>query len=350
MMGGLRTVHAWAGAILSLLLIMLGLTGTLLVFEDDWIRLSVPGARAEAVTDAAQLGAVTERLEFEHDGLRAVAFAGGTGVHKVYLERHRFAYADRAGATVVAWTGAARPEAFVFELHHELMAGETGKYVIGTAALAAILLVLTGLVVWAPAWRATRARIWPRSTRRGDMVSSHRNLGLFAALPILVFCVTGAGMVFNDTAQALLSPGAPPPTEPPRAGTGDIDWPTALVAAQARFPDATLRSVRWPAAPGKPATVRLRQPQEWHPNGRTYVQIDPATGTVVQVTDAQSLPRGIRLTHAFYPVHAATIGGWPYKLVSALSGLALVLLGGLGTWSFLFRPRRKRRAARTPVT
>ena len=80
------------------------------------------------------------------------------------------------------------------------------------------------------------------------------------------------------------------------------------------------------------------------------MQIDPATGTVVQVTDAQSLPRGIRLTHAFYPVHAATIGGWPYKLVSALSGLALVLLGGLGTWSFLFRPRRKRRAARTPVT
>ena len=45
MMGVLRTVHAWAGAILSLLLLVLGLTGTLLVFEDDWLRLTVPEAR-----------------------------------------------------------------------------------------------------------------------------------------------------------------------------------------------------------------------------------------------------------------------------------------------------------------
>jgi uncharacterized iron-regulated membrane protein len=182
------------------------------------------------------------------------------------------------------------------------------------------------------------------------MVSSHRNLGLFAALPILVFCVTGAGMVFNDAAQALLAPGAPPLAEPPLVGTGDIDWRVALAAAQARFPDATLRSVRWPAAPGRPATVRLRQPEEWHPNGRTYVQIDPATSAVVQVTDAQTLPQGIRLSQAFYPVHAATVGGWPYRLVSAVSGLALVALGGLGTWSFLVKPRRKCRAARTPAT
>ena len=37
MIGVLRTIHAWAGAILSLLLIVLGLTGSLLVFENDWI-------------------------------------------------------------------------------------------------------------------------------------------------------------------------------------------------------------------------------------------------------------------------------------------------------------------------
>ncbi|MGV8929803.1 MAG: PepSY-associated TM helix domain-containing protein [Brevundimonas sp.] len=346
-MGVLRKVHAWAGAILSLLLMVLGLTGTLLVFEDDWLRLTVPEARAEVLPAAAQLGAVAERLEAEHRDLRSVNFAGaGVGVQRLYLQAHRYGYADQSGRTLVAWHGAARPEAFVFDLHHELMAGETGERVGGIAALAAVLLVLTGLVVWAPAWRATRLRVWPRSKRRADMVSSHRNLGLITAVPILIFCLTGAGLVFHDQARAILAPGAPLPPEPPTVGTGDIDWPLALAEAQARFPAATLRMAGWPAAPGKPASIRLKQPGEWHPNGRTTVLIDPATSRVVQVTDAQRLPSGLRATNALYPVHAASVGGWPYRLVTALSGLALALLGGVGTWSFLIKPRRKRRTAR----
>lgn len=351
MMGVLRTVHAWAGAILSLLLLVLGLTGTLLVFEDDWLRLTVPEARVEVLPDAAGLGAVAERLEAEHGDLRSVNFAGvGVGIQRLYMQDHRYGYADESGRTLVAWHGAARPEAFVFDLHHELMAGETGERVVGIAALAAVLLVLTGLVVWAPSWRATRLRIWPRSGRRGDMVSSHRNLGLITALPILIFGLTGAGLVFHDQARAILAPGAPPPLEPPAVGRGDIDWPLALSEAQARFPTATLRMVRWPAAPGKPASIRMKQPGEWHPNGRTTLLIDPATSRVVQVTDAQQLPSGLRATNALYPVHAASIGGWPYRILTAFSGLALALLGGVGTWSFLVKPRRKRRAARPAAT
>lgn len=345
MMGVLRTVHAWAGAILSLLLLVLGLTGTLLVFEDDWLRLTVPEARAEVQPTAARLGAAAERLEAEHSDLRSINFAGtGVGLQRLYMHDHGYGHADGAGGTLVAWSGAARPEAFVFDLHHELMAGETGELVGGVAALAAVLLVLTGLVVWAPAWRATRLRIWPKSGRRADMVSSHRNLGLITALPILVFCLTGAGLVFYSQAQALLAPGAPPPPEPPAVGTGDIDWPVALAEAQARFPTATIRMAGWPSAPGKPASIRLKQPGEWHPNGRTTILIDPATSRVVQVTDAQRLASGLRATHALYPIHAASVGGWPYRIVTAFSGLALALLGGVGTWSFLVKPRRKRRA------
>jgi len=350
MMGVLRTVHAWAGAILSLLLLVLGLTGTLLVFEDDWLRLTIPEARAEFLPDAARLGTIAERLEAGHDDLRSVNFAGGIGVQRLYLQGHRYGYADQAGRTLTTWHGAARPEAFVFDLHHELMAGTTGAVISGIAALAAVLLVLTGLVVWAPAWRATRLRIWPRSGRRGDMVSSHRNLGLMTALPVLVFCLTGAGLVFHDQARAILAQGAPPPPGPPVVGSGDIDWPAALAAAQARFPTATLRMAGWPSAPGKPASIRMKQPGEWHPNGRTTILIDPATSRAVQVTDAQKLQSGLRAINAIYPLHAASIGGWPYRILTALSGLALALLGGVGTWSFLVKPRRKRRAARTPAT
>lgn len=349
-MGVLRTIHAWAGAILSLLLIVLGLTGSLLVFENDWIALKHPEARAGFAADPAVLGAAAERLEADHPDLRTVDFGGPQlGTHKLYLAKKDFGIAAPDGATLDRWTGPARVEAFVFDLHHHLLAGETGEIVGGVAALAAVLLVLTGLVVWVPAWRATRLRIWPRSARRADLVSSHRNLGLTAAVPILIFCLTGAGMVFNDQARALLAPNAPEPPPPPVVGTGDIDWPAALAAAQARFPDATLRMAGWPAGPGKPASIRLKQPGEWHPNGRTAVLIDPATSGVVRVTNAQALTRGERALHAIYPVHAGAVGGWLYEWVTVLSGLALAALGFVGTWSFLIKPRRKARFAGSPA-
>lgn len=70
--------------------------------------------------------------------------------------------------------------------------------------------------------------------------------------------------------------------------------------------------------------------------------IDPAANRVVQTVDAQALGGGTRLQNALYPIHAASVGGWLYDLVVALSGLALAGLGGVGTWSFLVKPRRRR--------
>lgn len=345
MMGVLRTIHAWAGAILSLLLIVLGLTGSLLVFENDWIALKHPEARTGFAAEPAVLGAAAERLEADHPDMRTVDFGGpGFGAHKLYLAREDLGVAAADGATLDRWTGPARVEAFIFDLHHYLLAGEPGMIVGGVAALAAVLLVLTGLVVWVPAWRATHWRVWPRSARRGELVSSHRNLGLITAVPVLIFCLTGAGMVFHDQARALLAPNAPEPPPPPVVGTGDIDWPAALAAAQARFPDATLRMASWPSAPGKPASIRLKQPGEWHPNGRTTVLIDPATSGIARTVDAQKMTGGERAVNAIYPLHAGAVGGWLYEWVTVLSGVALAALGGVGLWAFLrHRLGRKRR-------
>lgn len=344
-MGAIRTLHAWAGTALAVMAVVFGLTGSVLVFEDDWIRATVPAARAQADLDPARLGAALDRLERAEPGLTSVVLPGGAvGAHRLYLADEGFGYADADGVVVDRWQGPARAETWVFDLHHELLAGHTGKLVAGSAGLALALMILTGLVVWIPAWRATGWRILPRSGARRELIGSHRNLGLFFALPLLMFSLTGAAIVFHGTTQALLG-GAPKPPIP-EVGRGDIDWTRALAYAQARFPEATLRMASWPAAPGKPATIRLRQPGEWHPNGRTTVTIDPATSEVVAASDAHALPTGMRAYNAFYPLHASSVGGWLYDVVTVLAGLAMAGLGGVGAWAFLVRPRnRPRRSA-----
>ncbi len=348
----IRTIHAWAGAALSLLLIVLGLTGALLVFKNDWIRLTVPEARAAVSPTPQMLGAAAEAAERSFgEHVHHIVFASqNLGVHQVFLHGERYAYLAGDGKTLAVWQGAGRPEEWVYELHHFLLAGDTGMRVAGFAALAAALLALTGLIVWTPAWRASRLRLWPRSARRGDLLATHRNIGLIFAIPILVFCLTGAGMIFYKTTATWLDkafPGAEADNFFPPADPGKIDWPKALAGAQAAFPKARLRVAVWPAFAASPAEIRMKQPGEWTPDGQTKVLIDPFNSQVLGVIDPLKAGRGQQLNGAIYPIHTAAVGGRFYDAAAFLSGLAMAGLGVLGLWSFIVKPRRQKRSAAT---
>src|SRR5690606_1156298 len=110
----------------------------------------------------------------------------------------------------------------------------------------------TGLIVWFPAWRSFAGRMWPRTSRRRDLLSAHRDLGIVFAAPVFVFCLTGGAIIFHDETKALLSAIFPHQAQEvfaPPPGVGDIDWPKALAAAQAAFPEGQLRMASFPAQP-----------------------------------------------------------------------------------------------------
>jgi uncharacterized iron-regulated membrane protein len=90
------------------------------------------------------------------------------------------------------------------------------------------------------------------------------------------------------------------------------------------------------------ATFRKRLPGEWHPNGRSYVLVDPYRGVVVQAIDARQQGRGTRMMYGLYPVHAATVGGPVFIAVAALTGVGLGWLAIGSAWSYLGRLLRKR--------
>lgn len=340
----IRTIHAWSGAALSLLLAILGLSGTLLVFRDDWLRTIFAPARDGLILEPANLAVVADAAEATF-GDRLVSAVFGTpdmGLTRLYLTDGDAAWLGPDGAVLAQWSGNARPEAWLFDLHHHLLAGHAGEIVSGIAGLAAAALTVTGLVALWPARRAIGVKVWPGSSQRGALLSAHRNLGLMTALPLLVLCLTGAAMIFPDSAKALLSGFRPAPAVQARvidATYSAPNWNAVFTAAQDRAPDAVIRIVRWPTPDNPAISLRLRQPAEWHPNGRTYVLADPATAQATLSADAQTQPTATRLYNALYPVHSAHLGrGLPgrlYDLICALTGLALTTLGLIGVWAFL---------------
>jgi uncharacterized iron-regulated membrane protein len=352
------TLHRWTGGLIGLLLALLGLSGALLVHKNAWTL--APHAGDPRVEDVRQLAEVTQRLMAD-PAMRpqSITYASDDfGLLKLLFDNGRGAYADQQGAVVMRWSSQwERPELWLFDFHHHLFSGETGDWVIGIAALCGLFFVLTGFILW---WRTRRTfewRLWPARMSRPAIVRHHRDLGIIVAPLLLLSLVTGAVLVFRPMAALLFGPGAPAqidkalaPPPPRNAGpAGRLDWAGMIMTARARFPDAEVRSLSLPRKKGGLITLRMRRPQEWLPNGRTTLWFAADSGMLVAARDAATLPTAVKGYNLLYPLHAAKVGGLPFRLLMTLSGLALTLLGSLTVWTFWFRrparPARPRQIA-----
>lgn len=346
----LDLLHRWTGGLVGLLLALMGLTGAILIHKDAWIML--PHAGDARVTDTAKLAEATQRMMSDPAGPRSILYASDNfGLDQLSFAGGAGAYADQTGHVVTRWTSQwERPELWIFDLHHHLLTGDTGETVLGIAALCGLFFVVSGIVLW---WRTRKTfalRLWPARMTRSAIVRHHRDLGIVMAPLLLLSLFTGSVFAFQPMAGLVLGPGtgaalketSRTPAYQPVALAPDFDWRALIAAAHARFPEAELRIVSLPRGESGLVTVRMRQPEEWLPNGRTMLWFAADTGALVDARDARSFPAQATLYNRFYPLHAAKVGGLPYRLMMTLSGLTLGALGTLAVWSFWFRRPRRR--------
>ena len=340
----LSFLHRWTGGLIGLLLAVLGLSGTILLWEGEWVTL--PGAGDPFVEQVQTIGRIAEREAAA--GATRITFASPEiGLHHVAREGGAGAYVDQAGTTVASWSSQwERPELWIFDLHHHLFAGHNGELVAGWAGVFGLLFVITGTILWWRSRRAFRWQLWPKKFQPGPIVSHHRDIGILVAPLLLISFVTGTGMIFKEVTATLLSPlgsvearGKPPAVD---AIEGPAPVAAMLAEAKGRFPDAELRRLTMPGKPGQPWSVRMRQPFEWTPNGRTTLSFD-GTGKLIKLDDPAAASRAASINEKLYPLHAGKVGGLGYKLLMTLSGFGLTLLGAFATWSFWFRKAKKRR-------
>ena len=346
----LDRLHRWIGGIIGLVLALLGLSGAILVHRDAWI--GVPRASDARVGDPEAIAQAVGKLRGEGSAPpQSILLATDSfGLHRLSYRSGAGAYADQSGVVVTRWaTQWERPELWLFDFHHHLFAGDSGEWVIGIVGLCGLFFVVSGMILW---WRTRKTfelRLWPRRMSRSAIVRQHRDLGVVMAPLLFLAILTGTTMIFRPVSNLFLGPGAAAevtrslkaPDFPHQPLAADLDWAKMARLAQARFPEAELRSIGVPRGGHGPITARLRQPEEWLPNGRTVVWFSPADGSVLGARDARGLSGRVRAYNMLYPLHAAKVGGWAYQLAMTLAGLSLTLLGTLAVWTFWFKRPRK---------
>jgi uncharacterized iron-regulated membrane protein len=341
----LALIHRWTGAFVGLLLAALGLSGTLLLFKDDWLRATVPHAAQARVSDTAAIAAVERMMADASSRPTGLLFpTESLGAFRLTFSADAGAYAAQSGEVVARWSSKwDRAELWLFDLHHHLWLGDPGATAGGILGLIGIGFTITGFLLWWRTRSSFRPRLLPEGMSRSQIVRHHRDIGTLTSPLLIATLLTGSLLTLRPVADFLFSPLSPPGTiaeslAPPKTKGGalaaNFDWGATLRTVQRMYPEAELRGISVPTTQGGLIRIRARQPHEWLPNGRTIFWFDPADGRLVDVVAAQSLPLATKAFNLVYPIHASTVGGFIYKAAMTAAGLALTLLGTLAVYGF----------------
>ena len=354
-------VHLWLGLTVGLLLAVAGVTGSILVFDEEIDAALNP--------ELMRVSPAAERAPFQRAFAAVAAAYPDHPISYVRMPRaphetYEFTtagaepleiFADPYSGTVLGARGVT--EGFtnaLWHLHVYLLSGENGERVMGVTGVLALLIVLSGLVVWLPRlarwWRGLIVH-WPSNWKRVNF-DLHRAGGFWSAAFLAVTAFTGAALIFHDAflaaANAITgSTSVPaPPAVAAQPGAPWLPLDTLLANAQHALPGGSITYVTFPAAPEAPLSARFHFAEALHPNGRSFVHLDPWTGEAVAIESALRAPAGTRALNLLYPLHIGSFGGVAMRILYALLGLAplaLLVTGTLMWWNRTQAPKRRRR-------
>jgi uncharacterized iron-regulated membrane protein len=341
----LKWVHTWAGLTAGLVLAVISLAGSAIVFRSEIEKAMAP--KSAGGSKIAGLDEVSRQIAqtMPDARVRRVRFPTNTqDVFDVQVDSHGKqerlvcdASTGRVLGTIergwVEWT---------IDLHRNLLAGKTGRKVVGAAGIVLFALASTGMLLWLTgarkwkSWISVRAQGGPRRFN----YELHRASGLWAYALLAAISFTGVGLAFPDTFRNTLQgmTGQPATTKVPRVAKSAAKalrpLDEYLQTGAAAMPDGTPVELR--LEDKGPVDLRLWRRGDLSPSGN-HVYLEP--GTVLAVSRVVDQPLAARIWAVFSPIHYGEFGGAVIKAIWALIGLvpALLFITGLLYW---WRPRQ----------
>jgi uncharacterized iron-regulated membrane protein len=353
----LRRIHLCIGAALCIPFAVLGLTGSILVFEDELRAFLEPVPHAVAAGPARPAAAIIAAA-------RQVAPPGT--VPSLFIPAHdlgeaaelRFAdpkrgpgpggvqiFVDPASLAILGQRapgeGVLR---FISTLHSNLLMRDLGgRSLVGWLGVGMLLLGATGPVLWWPRGGQWREAFTVRRGARGYNLlrDLHGMVGIWGAALLIVVSASGIYLAFPQALGGRPNLAALRVTPQPGAML-DVDGAIAL--AQAAVPDAALRFLLLPQRADRPyrATLTLSQARAGAPGVTLF--IDPWARRVVELRDPRDYNFGDSVLAWQRPLHTGAGLGWPWRVLVFLSGFLPALFAGTGVTMWLLRRRARARA------
>lgn len=380
-----RQLHLWLGLILCIPLLLLGLTGSILVFQDELgsafsSRPAMPSGEPKPVSaiiaaaqGAAPAGAVfqgyaagppgepaTVRFSRPRNGSaggEAPAMGPGDGI-RISVDPVSLA------------TSKDESEGFlrqVANLHTSLlMRNRDGRQLVGWLGVVMLIMGISGLVNWFPRRYQWRNGSWRTAftVRRGANGyrfnrELHGAAGIWGLAVFIVVTFGGVQLSFPETVRTIvnvLMPARDLRGEAaalkitPQKGVAPMGVDDAVALARNEVPNADLRFIAMPARTDQPLRIAFSRIGQDRREPTVTVFVDPGARKVVATQDPRQYSAGETLLAWQHPLHAGQGAGLVWKWLVFLCGFLPVVFSITGVVMWWLKRRRPGSVASEPVS
>lgn len=343
------TLHRYVGVMVGVLLLVIGITGSSLVFwheinhflnphlfhvipQNKQISVQLVLNKARSAYPDFKLNYI--QLPQELDDVYQVAMESKSG-KPMYLYLNPY-----TGAILGSQQWGRTLMTFIYDIHITLLAGEFGGIVVGICGILLVILSVTGLILW-PGWKklATGFNIRWRSPARLVSYDIHKLGGILSGAFLILIASTGTAMIFSTNfANAVYSLTGTPTPSPIKssvvAGKQGMKLDKILQKADAVLTGAKTTMISLPGESNEVVMVRKRFPQEPVKTGRSYVYIDQYSGKILQFENALTAPLASKILNSVFTLHVGVYGGLPVRIIYLFIGLVptILCITGLVLW------------------
>jgi uncharacterized iron-regulated membrane protein len=344
------TIHRSMGILLGLVFLVIGLTGSALVFYreiNSWLNPQLMQVLPQGERLDIQVLINTVHSAFPHHPVHSIVFPRTpSGIYQMALEFPR--ENEWLDIFLNPYTGAILGKqqwghtliSFIYSLHMSLLLKQGGDQIVGFCGLLLLVLVVSGLVVW-PGWRNLVFGFWIRWKAPAPLLTYdlHKVGGLFSAVFLLLIAATGAAMVFSSQFQSLAywltnTPPITPPVSTVIANQAPIPLTEILRTADASLPEGATTLMLLPHDSDGVFEVYKKLPQDINYFGNSKVYIDQYSGKVLRVDNVFKLPLAAQMSNALLSLHNGTYGGLGMRCLYVFIGLVppTLLITGIIMW------------------
>ena len=335
--------HRWIGLTAAAFLIVIGLSGAAVVFENDIDRVLNPALSyvtpSKTAAPIEDLARVVDRA-MPGDRISGVRLPEAPNLSAEFAMLSGLSiYVDPYSGRMLGSRNRQRSVArFLHVLHTELMAGAVGQKLVDWMDALFCALAISGLILW---WPRKIAGIRRGASWRRTLFDAHNAVGIWASIVFLVIGGSGILIGLENTLDPVVkrlngwNPD-PPPLQSVRTGANPrISLDAALDLARAMLPGAFASNINVPASDDAVYRVLMKYPEDRTPAGRSRVYVDQFTGKVLFVENTRRAPLGTRILNAKRSLHTGDVFGRPTQLLYCLAAIGLVVQAVTGAFIWL---------------
>lgn len=361
-------LHLWLGIVSGSVVLVVALSGSLLVFEDELDHLFQPSlyyvqvpASAEKVPVAVLAADVKNRypdyklnsIITEPEANRTVIFTVLKGKNVKSGQLIAIAINPYTGQIIKAIDEKSRFFSVVLRLHRYLCMGETGKVITGISCSIFTILIITGLILWWPKRQNRKQRFrvkWNASFKRLNW-DLHAVFGFYVNIILLFIALTGLVWSYKwvnnliyysfDGSLKAIKTKAPKSAAVKDSSYAYLDKVFTVTNEKLTYPGTV--TIHFAEDSLAMSVAKLNTTASID-NVVDFLYFQQGTGKLIQERLYANASTGTKVRRIIYPIHTGRLYGWPTKILAFIAALTGATLPVTGLIVYLGRKKKKKPA------